>query len=99
MTVAVDALADGVVEFERIVAAAVGDAVDAGHQAHAAYFADQRQVFQRLQPLLEIRCHSAGMSEDSIFQQIEVAGVRGKVKGYTLGPSFDSNPLAPVSKE
>ena len=33
-----------------------------------------------------------------IFQQIEVAGVRGKVKGYTLGPSFDSNPLAPVSK-
>ncbi|UDF32905.1 UNVERIFIED_ORG: ABC transporter substrate-binding protein (plasmid) [Roseateles sp. XES5] len=34
-----------------------------------------------------------------IFQQIEVAGVRGKVKGYRLGPSFDSNPLAPVSKE
>ncbi|MGQ3213042.1 MAG: ABC transporter substrate-binding protein [Shinella sp.] len=34
-----------------------------------------------------------------IFQQIEVAGVRGNVKGYTLGPSFDSNPLAPVSKE
>jgi len=34
-----------------------------------------------------------------IFQQIEVAGVRGNVKGYRLGPSFDSNPLAPVSKE
>ena len=34
-----------------------------------------------------------------IFQQIEVAGVRGKVKGYKLGPSFDSNPLAPVTKE
>ncbi len=34
-----------------------------------------------------------------IFQQIEVAGVRGNVKGYRLGPSFDSNPLAPVSKD
>jgi peptide/nickel transport system substrate-binding protein len=34
-----------------------------------------------------------------IFQQIEVAGVRGNVKGYRLGPSFDSNPLAPISKE
>jgi peptide/nickel transport system substrate-binding protein len=34
-----------------------------------------------------------------IYQQIEVAGVRGNVKGYRLGPSFDSNPLAPVSKD
>ncbi|MGB3390323.1 MAG: ABC transporter substrate-binding protein [Pseudaminobacter sp.] len=34
-----------------------------------------------------------------IFQQIEVAGLRNSVKGYKLGPSFDSNPLAPVSKE
>ncbi|RUM97793.1 ABC transporter substrate-binding protein [Pseudaminobacter arsenicus] len=34
-----------------------------------------------------------------IFQQIEVAGLRGNVKNYRLGPSFDSNPLAPVSKE
>lgn len=34
-----------------------------------------------------------------IFQQIEVAGVRGNVKGYRLGSSFDSNPLAPISKE
>jgi len=34
-----------------------------------------------------------------IYQQIEVAGVRGNVKGYRLGPSFDSNPLAPVTKE
>jgi peptide/nickel transport system substrate-binding protein len=25
--------------------------------------------------------------------------VRGNVKGYRLGPSFDSNPLAPVTKE
>ncbi|MFC5386225.1 ABC transporter substrate-binding protein [Aquamicrobium segne] len=33
-----------------------------------------------------------------IFQQIEVAGVRNNVKDYRLGPSFDSNPLAPVSK-
>jgi peptide/nickel transport system substrate-binding protein len=34
-----------------------------------------------------------------IFQQIEVAGVRGNVKNYKLGPSFDSNPLAPVTKD
>jgi peptide/nickel transport system substrate-binding protein len=34
-----------------------------------------------------------------IFQQIEVAGLRGNVKGYKLGPSFDSNFVAPVSKE
>jgi peptide/nickel transport system substrate-binding protein len=34
-----------------------------------------------------------------IYQQIEVAGVRNNVKGYRLGPSFDSNPLAPVSKD
>jgi len=34
-----------------------------------------------------------------LYQQIEVAGVRGNVKGYKLGPSFDSNPLAPVSKD
>jgi len=33
-----------------------------------------------------------------IFQQTEVAGLRGNVKGYKLGPSFDSNFLAPVSK-
>ncbi|WP_026060430.1 ABC transporter substrate-binding protein [Pseudaminobacter salicylatoxidans] len=34
-----------------------------------------------------------------LFQQIEVAGVRGNVKNYKLGPSFDSNFLAPVTKE
>ena len=34
-----------------------------------------------------------------VFQQIEVAGVRGNVKNYKLGPSFDSNFLAPVSKD
>ena len=34
-----------------------------------------------------------------LYQQIEVAGVRGNVKGYKLGPSFDSNPLAPISKD
>jgi len=34
-----------------------------------------------------------------IFQQTEVAGMRGSVKGYKLGPSFDSNFLAPISKE
>ncbi|SFT46441.1 MULTISPECIES: ABC transporter substrate-binding protein [unclassified Mesorhizobium] len=33
-----------------------------------------------------------------IFQQTEVAGLRGNVKNYKLGPSFDSNFLAPVSK-
>ncbi|NGN42370.1 ABC transporter substrate-binding protein [Mesorhizobium sp. CGMCC 1.15528] len=33
-----------------------------------------------------------------IFQQTEVAGLRGNVKNYKLGPSFDSNFLAPVTK-
>lgn len=34
-----------------------------------------------------------------LFQQVEVAGVAGNVKGYKLGPTFDSNYLAPVSKD
>lgn len=34
-----------------------------------------------------------------IYQQIETAGIRGNVKGYKLGPTFDSNFLAPISKE
>jgi peptide/nickel transport system substrate-binding protein len=34
-----------------------------------------------------------------LFQQTEVAGVRGDVKGYKLGPTFDSNFLAPISKD
>lgn len=33
-----------------------------------------------------------------IFQQTEVAGLSGKLKGYKLGPTFDSNFLAPISK-
>jgi peptide/nickel transport system substrate-binding protein len=34
-----------------------------------------------------------------IFQQTEVAGLRGNVKNYKLGPNFDSNFVAPVTKE
>jgi len=34
-----------------------------------------------------------------LFQQVEVAGIAGNVKGYKLGPTFDSNFLAPISKE
>ncbi|WP_026618057.1 ABC transporter substrate-binding protein [Ensifer aridi] len=34
-----------------------------------------------------------------IFQQIEVAGVRGSLKGFKLGPSFDTNYVWNVSKE
>ncbi|MFC7064644.1 ABC transporter substrate-binding protein [Brucella rhizosphaerae] len=34
-----------------------------------------------------------------LFQQVEVAGVAGTVKGFKLGPTFDSNYLAPVSKD
>lgn len=34
-----------------------------------------------------------------LFQQIEVAGLRGDVKVYKLGPTFDSNFLALVSKD
>ncbi len=34
-----------------------------------------------------------------LFQQIEVAGIRNNVKGYKLGPTFDSNPLSQISKD
>lgn len=34
-----------------------------------------------------------------IFQQVEVAGISDKLKNYKLGPTFDSNYLAPVSKD
>ncbi|SEH21477.1 ABC transporter substrate-binding protein [Rhizobium sp. NFR12] len=34
-----------------------------------------------------------------VFQQTEVAGYSSKVKNYKLGPSFDTNFVAPVSKE
>lgn len=34
-----------------------------------------------------------------IFQQTEVAGYRGNVKGFKLGPSFDTNYVFNVSKE
>lgn len=33
-----------------------------------------------------------------IFQQVEVAGIRGNVKGFRLGPTFDTNFLSTVSK-
>lgn len=33
-----------------------------------------------------------------IFQQTEVAGISGRVSGFKLGPTFDTNFLAPVSK-
>ncbi|MBN9010026.1 MAG: ABC transporter substrate-binding protein [Rhizobiales bacterium] len=35
----------------------------------------------------------------TIFQQIEVAGLSGKLKGFRLCPTFDSNFLAAVSKD
>ncbi|MFC3323661.1 ABC transporter substrate-binding protein [Mesorhizobium cantuariense] len=35
----------------------------------------------------------------NIFQQTEVAGTSAKLKGFKLGPTFDSNFLAPVSKD
>ncbi len=34
-----------------------------------------------------------------IFQQIEVAGARKSLKGFKLGPSFDTNYVGPVGKE
>jgi ABC-type transport system substrate-binding protein len=34
-----------------------------------------------------------------IFQQTEVAAIRGNLKGFKLGPSFDTNFVGPVSKE
>lgn len=33
-----------------------------------------------------------------IFQQTEVAGLRNNVKGYKLGPTFDTNFVGPVTK-
>jgi peptide/nickel transport system substrate-binding protein len=35
----------------------------------------------------------------NVWQQIEVAGVSAKLKGFKLGPTFDSNFLAPISKD
>ncbi|OQM74302.1 ABC transporter substrate-binding protein [Manganibacter manganicus] len=34
-----------------------------------------------------------------IFQQIEVAAYRDNLKGFKLGPSFDTNFVAPISKD
>lgn len=34
-----------------------------------------------------------------IFQQIEVAAYSAKLKGFRLGPSYDTNYVAPISKE
>lgn len=34
-----------------------------------------------------------------IFQQTEVAAYAAKLKGFTLGPSYDTNYVAPISKE
>ncbi|HLP70377.1 MAG TPA: ABC transporter substrate-binding protein [Rhizobium sp.] len=34
-----------------------------------------------------------------VFQQIEVAGYSDKLKGFKLGPSFDTNFVYPISKE
>ena len=33
-----------------------------------------------------------------VFQQTEVAALRNNLKGYALGPTFDTNFLAPISK-
>ncbi len=34
-----------------------------------------------------------------IHQQLEVAGLRKNLKGFALGPSFDTNFVGPVSKQ
>jgi peptide/nickel transport system substrate-binding protein len=34
-----------------------------------------------------------------IYQQIEVAAIRNNLKGFKLGPSFDTNFVGPISKE
>ena len=34
-----------------------------------------------------------------IYQQIEVAAFSAKLKGFRLGPSYDTNLVAPISKE
>ena len=60
----VDALADILVELQRVLALAVGDAFDAAHQPGAAHLADQRQFLQRLQPRLEIRRDLARMMRE-----------------------------------
>ena len=72
MAMRVDALADILVELQRILALAVGDAFDAAHQPDAAHLADQRQFLQRLQLRLEIRRDLARMVEHAVFEQVEV---------------------------
>lgn len=34
-----------------------------------------------------------------IYQRIEAVGLRGNVKGFRLGPTYDTNRLAPISKD
>jgi len=34
-----------------------------------------------------------------LFQQIEVAAFKKDLKGFALGPSFDTNFVGPISKE
>ena len=68
----VDALADVLVEFQRIVAFAVRHAFDAGHQPHAAHFADQRQVLQRPELRLEIGRDMPRVRQHLVFENVEV---------------------------
>ena len=68
----VDALADIQIKRQRIVVHTVGDAFDAGHQPGPAHFADQRQVFERLQARLEMAGNGARMLKQTLFQDIEV---------------------------
>ena len=68
----VDALADVLVELQRIEADPVGDAFDAGHQSGAAHLADQRQFLERLHSRLEIGRDLARMLEDAAFEQVEI---------------------------
>lgn len=60
----------------------------------------ERDPAKRAEMYLEIqKAHQAVSPFVIMFQQIEVAGVRADTKGFIIGPSFDDNRYAKVTKE
>ncbi len=60
----------------------------------------ERDPAKRAEMYLEIqKVHQATSPFVIMFQQIEVAGVRADTKGFIIGPSFDDNRYAGVTKQ
>lgn len=60
----------------------------------------ERDPARRAELYLEIqRIHQATSPFVVMFQQIEVAGIRADTKGFVIGPAFDDNRYAGVTKQ